>query len=52
MEKYTCSVCGHVYDPLLGETLCNTPPGTDFPDLPEDWICPVCMAEKKLFNRE
>ncbi|WP_394339366.1 rubredoxin, partial [Methanoculleus sp. UBA413] len=28
----------------------NTPPGTAFEDLPTDWRCPVCLAEKSKFS--
>jgi rubredoxin len=52
MEKYTCCICGHVYNPDTGEPHQNIAPGKNFSDLPDDWVCPVCMAEKKLFNRE
>jgi rubredoxin len=52
MEKYTCAICGHVYDPAKGEPLQNLLPGIDFADLPENWQCPVCGASKKNFRKE
>ncbi|HLO49441.1 MAG TPA: rubredoxin, partial [Kamptonema sp.] len=24
-------------------------PGTLFEDIPDDWVCPICGAQKKLF---
>jgi len=27
-------------------------PGTRFEDLPADWVCPVCGAEKDKFEKE
>jgi len=39
MQKYRCSVCGHIYDPK-----------TAFEDLPDDWVCPVCLAKKSQFS--
>jgi rubredoxin len=27
------------------------PPGVAFEDLPDDWICPICGSEKKLFKK-
>jgi len=27
-------------------------PGTPFEDLPDDWVCPVCGAEKTEFEAE
>lgn len=52
MKKYVCGVCGYVYDPQLGDPDGGIPPGTDFADLPDDWVCPVCGAEKKEFAPE
>lgn len=46
---YICSVCGYVYDPIIGDEDRGIPPGTPFEDLPEDWECPVCSAAKSLF---
>ncbi|MDO9327074.1 MAG: rubredoxin [Methanoregula sp.] len=50
-EKYSCAICGHEYNPDKGEPLQNIPPGRQFTDLPEDWVCPVCGAAKRFFNR-
>ena len=44
MKKYTCLVCGYVYDPEHGDPDQGIAPGTSFDDLPEDWECPVCGA--------
>jgi len=52
MKKYVCSVCGYVYDPALGDPDGGISPGTAFEDLPDDWVCPVCGAEKKEFDPE
>jgi rubredoxin len=52
MEKYTCSICGHTYNPDKGEPQQNIPPGREFTDLPENWQCPVCGASKKNFKKE
>ena len=50
MQKYRCSVCGHIYDPAEGDAKVNIAPGTPFADLPEDWECPVCGADKDDFR--
>jgi rubredoxin len=34
MDKYTCSVCGYVYDPKVGDPDNGIKPGTKFEDLP------------------
>lgn len=50
MKKYTCVICGYVYDPAEGDPENNIAPGTAFEDLPEDWACPVCGATKDQFE--
>jgi rubredoxin len=52
MDKYVCSVCGYVYDPAEGDPDNGIEPGTKFEDLPDDWTCPVCGAEKDQFEKE
>jgi rubredoxin len=52
MEHFTCTVCGHVYNPEKGEPLQNIPPGIDFSALPDDWQCPICGASKQQFIKE
>jgi len=52
MECYLCGICGHKYNPEKGEPLQNIAPGIPFADLPPDWTCPVCFAEKKHFKPE
>ena len=51
-SKYTCSVCGYVYDPEKGDPDANIKAGTKFEDLPDDWTCPVCGADKSNFEKE
>jgi flavin reductase (DIM6/NTAB) family NADH-FMN oxidoreductase RutF/rubredoxin len=50
--RYTCSICGYLYDPEKGDPEGNIKPGTRFEDLPADWVCPVCGAEKDKFVKE
>jgi rubredoxin len=52
MEKWTCSVCGDIYDPAVGDPDKGIAPGTPFEQLPEDWTCPVCGQPKSVFERE
>lgn len=49
MKKYQCEVCNYIYDPELGDEENGIPPGTSFEDLPDDWVCPDCGAEKDEF---
>lgn len=51
MEKYTCTICGYVYDPEKGDPEGGIPPGTSFEDLPDDWTCPICGADKSQFEK-
>jgi len=50
MKKYKCEVCGHIYDEAKGSPSQGIPAGTKWEDLPEDWECPDCGAEKEDFK--
>jgi rubredoxin len=50
MKKYRCDICGYVYDPDMGDDSADIPAGTAFDDLPDDYECPVCAAEKDDFS--
>jgi rubredoxin len=50
MKKYQCTICGHIYDPAVGDPDNGIAPGTAFEDLPEDWVCPQCGVGKDLFE--
>ncbi len=47
--KYTCNLCGYEYDPAAGDPP-HADAGTEFKDLPEDWVCPVCGVDKSNFS--
>ena len=51
MEKWTCVVCGYVYDEAVGDPDSGIAPGTTFEDLPDDWVCPVCGVSKDQFEK-
>ena len=44
MSKWICSICGYVYD--------EEKEGKPFRQLPEDWVCPLCGADKNMFSQE
>ncbi len=46
---YKCIVCGYIYDPEQGDPAGGIEPGTQFNDLPDDYLCPVCGASKDEF---
>jgi rubredoxin len=50
MGKYLCIVCGWIYDPEVGDPDSGIKPGTQFQDVPEDWVCPVCGVDKTNFE--
>jgi len=52
MKKYTCSVCGYVYDEAAGDPDSGVAPGTKWENLSSDWVCPVCGAAKEMFEAE
>jgi rubredoxin len=52
MAKYVCSVCGFVYDEANGIPEAGIIPGTRWEELPDDWTCPLCGAEKSEFEKQ
>jgi len=52
LNKYTCAICGYVYDPALGDPERDIPAGTAFEALSDDWTCPLCGAAKDDFFAE
>jgi flavin reductase (DIM6/NTAB) family NADH-FMN oxidoreductase RutF/rubredoxin len=40
-KKFKCTVCGYIYDDADEEI--------PFAELPDDWVCPLCGAEKTDF---
>jgi len=51
MAKWECRVCGYIYDPAKGDPDNGVNAGTAFDNLPEDWVCPSCGANKDLFDK-
>ncbi len=51
MSVYACELCGYEYRPAVGDPDNGIDPGTDFEDLPADWICPLCGASKEDFDK-
>ena len=51
MDKYRCIPCGWMYDPAKGDPENGVAPGTPFEELPEDWSCPLCGADKSQFEK-
>ena len=51
MAKWECRVCGYIYDHAKGDPDNGVSPGTAFENLPEDWVCPSCGANRDLFDK-
>lgn len=50
MQKYKCTLCEYIYDPVIGDPDTGVQPGTPFNDIPDDWRCPLCGADKSAFE--
>ena len=50
MKKYKCLICGYVYNPAAGDPDNGIEAGTEFEDLPDDWVCPECGVGKDEFE--
>ena len=51
MTRYVCTVCGFIYDEEKGDPEHGIKPGTLFEELPDNWRCPICGADKSLFEK-
>lgn len=49
-QKYECVECKYIYNPKYGNEKAGIKPGTEFEDLPETWVCPVCGEGKDMFE--
>jgi len=50
-DGWVCVNCGYLYDPARGDPSAGVLPGTPFDRLPEGWHCPICYAQKSMFDR-
>lgn len=50
MKKYVCTVCGYEYDEAKGMPEKGIAPGTKYEDLPANFMCPLCGADKDMFD--
>ncbi|MBR2635220.1 MAG: rubredoxin [Clostridia bacterium] len=50
--KYVCEVCGYVYDEEIGDPDNGIEAGTEWSELPEEWVCPICAVGKDQFAPE
>jgi len=52
MQKYRCTVCNYIYDPVVGDPDGGIQSGTEFKDIPDTWVCPICGVKKDQFVKE
>jgi len=50
MKMYMCLICGFIYDEKEGWPEDGIPAGTRWEDVPDDWMCPDCNADKFDFD--
>jgi flavin reductase (DIM6/NTAB) family NADH-FMN oxidoreductase RutF/rubredoxin len=51
-EVWQCQLCHYEYESAKGDPISGIPAGTSFLDLPDDWVCPICGADKSMFEKE
>jgi flavin reductase (DIM6/NTAB) family NADH-FMN oxidoreductase RutF/rubredoxin len=51
-EIWQCQLCRYIYETEKGDPISGIAPGTKFADLPDDWTCPICGADKSMFERD
>lgn len=51
MDVWACTECEYEYDPEFGDPDDDIYPGTLFEAVPEDWVCPLCGADKNQFKK-
>jgi rubredoxin len=52
VKQYICSICGFVYEESTGFPDGGIAAGTKWEDVPDDWACPLCGADKTDFQEE
>jgi rubredoxin len=50
MQSYVCELSDYTYEPEKGDPEHGVAPGTAFENLPDEWVCPVCGADKDDFQ--
>lgn len=49
MSRYQCPSCKYIYDERVGDEHEGLPPGTTWSAVPDDWSCPDCAVEDKMY---
>ena len=48
--KYVCDICGWEYNEAEGYPEGGIAPGTEWVNVPEAFLCPLCFVGKELFS--
>ena len=48
---FKCLICGYLYNSEDGDPLHGIEPNTNFEDIPDSWVCPVCGVSKEHFEK-
>ena len=46
MSRWYCIYCGWIYDEEKGDPKHGIAPGTKYEDIPDQWVCPLCLIPK------
>ena len=47
MARFRCDVCKvYEYDQERGDSVTGLKPGTELDDIPDGWVCPICLSDK------
>lgn len=49
---YICKACGYVYNQEIGDQYNGIALGTEFKDIPDTWVCPICGVSKDMFEKQ
>ncbi len=49
-SNHQCGNCLTIYDTDYGDHVSGIPPGVQFDELPDDYVCPICAAGKERFS--
>jgi len=52
VRSFRCYFCGYIYHEESGDPEAGIAPVTRFEDLPLDWVCPICGADRDQFHEE
>ena len=50
MGKFSCDICGYVYETGRGDPDNHVEIGTPFDEIEDDWVCPECGVGKDNFS--